>query len=383
MEPEILQKLETALKPTNHVGLVLPERLGVDEICAAQALAKKLEYSGKRVTIFSSAKNLPQTNFFKFFPKLYRDFTTGNEFVIRVSSQHAKPKQLRYEKIQDDLLIYLTPESGRLTEQDIELLPQAGDLDILIILGVSSLELIGSLYSNHTEVFFNTPKIVINNKIDQEYFGVINWIENSVSSLSEQLAQWLLSDEQVAKEDVVTTGLLAGIIDSTQSFRDPKTTPQTLAVAAELVQRGARRQEIIQHLFKTKSFVLLQLWGRALARIKTVPEQSLLYTLLTELDFSKTEAGPELLPQVLGELVVMASSYQVIVIAAKLPTHTELYLAGKPHIKLRRLARQISPTQEPSLEPLNGQYYFVKLALPNYTLEQAEAAISNLQVTSI
>lgn len=383
MEPEILQKLETALKPTHHIGLVLPERLGVDEFCTALALAKKLELSGKRTTIFSSAKNLPATNFFKNLPKIHHDFTTGNEFVIKVSSQHAKPKQLRYEKVRDDLLIYLTPESGRLTEQDIELLPQAGDLDILLMLGVASLDLVGGLYSNHAEVFFNLPKIVINNKIDQEYFGAINWVENSVSSLSEQVAQWLLLDEQAAQEDIVTTGLLAGIIDSTQSFRDPKTTPQTLAVAADLVQRGARRQEIIQHLFKTKSFALLQLWGRALARIKTLPEQALLYTLLTEQDFTKTEASAELLPQVLGELVVMASSYQAIVIAAKLPTHTEIYLAGKPHIKLRRLAKQISPTQEPALEPLNGQYYFVKLSLPNLPLEQAEIIISNLRLSSI
>lgn len=383
MELEILQKLENTLKTANHIGLVLPERLGVDEFCAGIALVKKLELSGKRATLFSSAKNLPKLKFLTSLPKLHNDFTTGNEFVIRVSSQHVKPKQVRYEKAQDDLLIYLTPESGRLTEQDIELLPQASELDLLIILGVTSLELIGSLYSNHTEIFFNTPKIVINNKIDQEYFGAINWIESSVSSLSEQLAQWLLLDEQASREDIVVTGLLAGIIDSTQSFRDPKTTPQTLAVAADLVQRGARRQEIIQHLFKTKSFALLQLWGRALARIKTVTEQSLLYTLLTEQDFDKTGAGAELLPQVLGELVVMASGYQLIILAAKLPTHTELYLAGKPHIKLRRLAKQITTIQEPVLEPLNHQFYFVRLSLPGQSLEEVETIISNLKISSI
>lgn len=383
MEPEILQKLENSLKTAVHVGLVLPERLGVDEFCAAMAIAKKLELSGKRAVIFSSAKNLPELKFFSSIPKVHHDFSTGNELVIRVSSQNVKPKQLRYEKSQNDLLIYLTPESGRLTEQDIELLPQADQLDLLINIGVTSLELVGSLYSNHTEVFFNTPKIVINNKIDQEYFGAVNWVETAVSSLSEQVAQWLLLDERAAHEDVVVTGLLAGIIDSTQSFRDPKTTPQTLAVAADLVQRGARRQEIIQHLFKTKSFALLQLWGRALARIKTVAEESLLYTLLTEQDFVKTGAGGELLPEVLGELVVMASSYQVIVLAAKLPTHTELYLAGKPHVKLRRLAKQITTTQEPVLEPLNHQFYFVRLSLGNQQLEQVETIISNLKVTSI
>lgn len=383
MDQEILQKIDQALTPVKHVGIVLPERLGVDGLGAGMAIAKKLSLGGKAVTLFSSAKNLPTLNFFSSKPQVHQEISTGTEFAIKLSGSETKPKQLRYEKQGDDLLIYITPESGQFKEQDVQVLPQAGNLDLLLIIGVSALEKIGSLYSAHTELFYNTPKIVINNQLDQEYFGSINWIESTASSISEQVAGWLLADEKINQDDIVTTGLLAGIIDSTQSFRDPKTTPRTLAVAADLVKRGARRQDVIQHLFKTKSFTLLQLWGRALARIRTAPQQELLYTLLTEQDFIKTESTPELLPQVLQELAIMASNYQLIALAAKTSQGAEIYLVGRAHIKLRQIAAQIDPTQTTTLEPLNSHYYMVRLVLPDLALDQAEVLISNLRPTGI
>lgn len=383
MKTEIIEKIDGILRPIQRIAIILPERIGVDGLCAALALAKKLQLDSKVVAIFSAAKNLPELPFLSGHQTVYRDLVGGDEFTIRVSGKNAKPKQLRYEKEQDDLVIYITPESGSFAESDVQAMSPARDFELMIILGASSLEQLGGIYTNNAELIFNTPKIVINNNLQQEYFGAVNWVESNASSLSEQLGSWLLTDEAAQREDLITTGLLAGIIDATQSFRDPRTTPQTLALAARLVGFGARRQDIIRHLFKTKSFPLLQLWGRALARIKTVPEQSLIYTLITEQDFIKTDSNLTYLPQVLQELVIMAANYQLVIMAAKLPAGVQVFLAGRPHIKLRLLAKQINPDMETVLEPLNSHYYFVQFLLPNIDLEQAETVISNLKLTGI
>lgn len=383
MDYDTVSKIEQALKSVKSIGLVLPERLGVDIYCSALALREKLQIMDKRVVIVSSAKNLPNLNYFSSVAKISHQLTAGNDLVIKVGSNNSVPKQIRYEKENSDLLIYVTPDRGSFSEADVEVLPSAQGLELLLFLGVASMEKIGSLHSANTELFFNTPKIVINNQLDQEYFGSINWVDSTASSVSEQIAGWLLKEDPLKSNDTVITGLLAGIIDSTQSFRDPKTTPHTLAVAAELVSAGARRQDVIQHLFKTKSFSLLQLWGRALARIKTGPDENLLYTLITEQDFLKTETSASLLPQVLQELSVMASKYQLIVLAAKVPQGTEVYLAAKPHIKLRQLARRLDGSKETNLEPLNSHYYLVRLLLENTSLEEAEKQISALQPTSV
>ena len=61
----------------------------------------------------------------------------------------------------------------------------------------------------------------------------------------EALGQNLLDDD-------VATCLLTGMIADTGSFQHPNTTPKALTVAAQMVGFGARQQEIIKHLFKTK-----------------------------------------------------------------------------------------------------------------------------------
>lgn len=383
METEIIQKIDLAIKRANKIAIILPERIGKDALVSALALSSKLQLDEKPNHIFSSSKNIPQLAFLPEHQKIIQSFSPANEFIIKINGSRVKPKKLRYEKEGDDLLIFLTPETGYIDESDIELLPQATSFDLLIILGAVSLEKLGALYSKNPELFFNTPKIVINNQLEQEYFGSINWVNSNASCLSEQLAEWLITNTRLLKEDIVITGLLAGIIDATQSFRDPKTTPQTLAVAARLVNAGARRQDIIRHLFKTKPFNLLQLWGRALARIKTIPEQKMLYTIITEQDFVKTDSTIELLPQVLQELATMASTYQLIAVAAKSKEGVSVYLAGRPHVQLRRLAKALDDTIEVMIEPLNNNFNFVQINLANLNLEQAEDMISKLKLTGI
>ncbi|HMQ01977.1 MAG TPA: hypothetical protein PKD79_02835 [Candidatus Doudnabacteria bacterium] len=383
MNLENIKKIEQAIKPFTHIGIVIPERLGVDFFVSTIALAKKLQLIGKKATIFSSALNLPELLFFPNTPKVYQDFTTGPELVVRVNGSTTKPKQLRYEKDRDDLLIYLTPESGQFSEADIEVLPSATNIELLFILGSTNLKQLGKLYSKHTEVFYNIPKIVINNKLEQEYFGTINWVDGTASCLSEQLASWLLQDEKATKEDLVTTGLLAGIIDATQSFRDPKTTPDTLALAARLVNLGARRQDVIQYLFKTKPFNLIQLWGRALARVKTITEQNTIYTILTTQDFQKTNTNLHTALQVMQELIQTASHYQLIICLAEQANGVELFIAGRPHVKLLGIATRLDQTGDHQLEPLGNQYNLVRVVLPNKTVEQAEALILNFKLTGI
>jgi nanoRNase/pAp phosphatase (c-di-AMP/oligoRNAs hydrolase) len=276
------------------------------------------------------------------------------------------------------------------------------------MMGVSNMESLGELYQNNSEVFYQTTKIAISNNIDQEYYAAVTWVEATAASLTEQIGAWLENDQKI-NNDVMATALLAGIIEQTQSFRDPKTTPNTLELASKLIKHGAKQQEIIQHLFKTKPFNLLQLWGRAMARVqvnpentilysvltkqqtqsfrdpKTTPntlelasklikhgakqqeiiqhlfktkpfnllqlwgramarvqvnpENTILYSVLTKQDFEKTHSSPQILTNVLKELVTMASSYQLVVLIAELENGVEVELAAPPHVKLKSLAR--------------------------------------------
>lgn len=387
MDSEILLKVNKSVLAANKIAVVLPEKLTIDTVCAGVALQQQLTLDGKDVSLFSSCKNLPQLEFISHPIKIFSSFGSGNELTIKVSGQRVKPKQLRYEKNHDDLLIYVTPESGteekQFVKEDIEVLPAVSSFDLLIILGAETLESLGALYDQKPEIFFDTPKLTINNSINQEYFASLTWVEVDSPSLCQQLTKWFMQNPETLKNDLVATSLLAGIISATQSFNDPKTTPNSLIFAAKLVANGARREDIIKYLFKTKPFNLLQLWGRALARIKTFQKDTILYTMLTAQDFIKTQTNKDLLPQVLSEIISMANNYKLIILAAELSNGVELLFAAPPHIKIKQIAKSIDPTFSGQVEPLLANYQYLSLNLPNFKLEDLESTVSTLGTSGI
>ena len=377
MNLETTTKINKLIENSKQIGLILPEHVSIDELCASLALYNYLKQQNKTAQIFCSSKQLPNVDFISGPPKIMTNFGNAAEFTIKVLGSNAKPKQLRYEKENDDLLIYVTPESGKLTEQDIELLPSAADFDLLIMIGVPNMESLGELYQNNSEVFYQTTKIAISNNIDQEYYAAVTWVEATTASLTEQIGVWLENDQKI-NNDVMATALLAGIIEQTQSFRDPKTTPNTLELASKLIKHGAKQQEIIQHLFKTKPFNLLQLWGRAMARVQVNPENTILYSVLTKQDFEKTHSSPQILTNVLKELVTMASSYQLVVLIAELENGVEVELAAPPHVKLKSLARLFDQDFSKEPELLIANHNFITFTLANTSIESVEKIVATL-----
>src|SRR6202042_3084276 len=129
--------------------------------------------------------------------------------------------------------------------------------DLIIVLEAGSLENLGKIYEQHTDVFFETPKINIDNKANNEYFGAINLVDVTATSVAEILAELLQKyEDQLIDEDVATC-LLAGIISKTHSFQHVLTTPKAFLKASELVALGGRQQEVVKHIYKTKSLPLL------------------------------------------------------------------------------------------------------------------------------
>src|SRR5690606_17299841 len=72
----------------------------------------------------------------------------------------------------------------------------------------------------------------------------------------------------------------------TGSFQNSNTTPKSFTVAAQLVAAGARQQEIVQHIYKTKPLSTLKLWGKILGNIREEREARFIYSTVAATDFS-------------------------------------------------------------------------------------------------
>lgn len=376
MEPELIEQYSQQIHKAKNIAIVLPEEVTVDQFCSGLALQNVLSGADKSAVLVSSSGRLPELKFFGNLPQVYSSINSTNELVIKVSNQRIEPKALRYEKADDGINIFIKPgdtAQGNFTSEDVSILPAAQSFDLLIIIGAASFEELGKSYSDNPQLFYNTTKIAVSTRADHEYFAAVNIVDTQAAAVSEIVFQLLLSRPEDLSSDLVLTGLLAGITAQTQSFRDSRTTPQTLSIAAKLVERGARQQDIIQYLFKTKSFALLQLWGRAMARIQSFPEINLLYTVITEQDFAKTNTTPELLEEVSKELVTMSNSSGLVAIAAQTKQGLKLLLAGLPHIRLRGLAVKLTNQTLNRPQILIGNYRYITIDLGDMHPGQIES----------
>lgn len=414
MELSITQQFFDSIKKAKSIIIALPQHFSVDAVTSGLGLSMFLRQLGKQAVLAGSGQ-VPSVrwDFLPEPPVIIPELSSGKQLVVTVDTRDRTLDELSYQIDADKLEIFLKAKQGSFVPEDVTVANRNGQYDLIITLGAASLDDLGALYQNHAELFFGLPKINIDIKPDNEYFGTINLVDVTVSSLAEFLAVTLGANElgQEIGGDVATC-FLAGIIAKTHSFQQPQTTPQTLTVAADLIQRGARQQDIIVSLYKTKDFSLLKLWGRALARLQTDEAHSLLYTILSSDDFARAQSGPEQLTAVLREFIDNVSGYQVLAVMGEIgdgqsggtaagaagsgggaagagvdvgapDKGVRILIAAPPHISLSRLAQELSGGQQPQpAQSLRGAHQFVSVDLPGTTLAEAGAALLKAMVQS-
>lgn len=111
-----------------------------------------------------------------------------------------------------------------------------------------------------------------------------NVVDTTASSTTQMLYR-LFTAAGVPIPPRVATSLLTGILTDTGHFANPNTTEEAMAIAAELMRRGADHRLITISTMRSKSIGTLQLWGRALSRLNLNRASGIVSTVLTEQDF--------------------------------------------------------------------------------------------------
>ena len=185
---------------------------------------------------------------------------------------------------------------------------------MIIVLDTPDLESLGKVYDNDTEFFYKIPIINIDHHSNNEEFGQINHIQLTAVATAEILFSLFDSYSRDLIDENIATCLLAGMISKTRSFKTPNVTPNALLSASQLISMGARREEIVNHLYRSRSLNVLKLWGRVLARLSSSMDNKLIWSALTNMDFEKTNSTEKDLADVIDELIINIPQANVIVI---------------------------------------------------------------------
>ena len=91
--------------------------------------------------------------------------------------------------------------------------------------------------------------IKIDHHIEVEPFGDISWVESGRSSVSEMVADLALSSFELKLDKKAAFCLYLGIVTDTDRFKFRSTSPETLRIAAKLLETGIDLNEISSHLY--------------------------------------------------------------------------------------------------------------------------------------
>ena len=342
-----LQKSQKLIEEASLPLIFIPPYPSIDLLASAFALYFFFEgQNSKPKIICDSADDLRETlSFISPSPASFESTLSGaRDFVVIFNTKYNPISEVRTEKSEGELRVYITPEKASIDPRDFSFQPTTFSHDLVITLGAPDKESLGQCYEKNPDVFYEVPIINIDSGSSNELYGQVNMVDITASTVSE-IVSTLLNIEKTNDEVSLSVYeyLLAGIISGTQSFQKPDTRPQAFRLASLLMEKGADQQKIIKALYKTQPLHLLKLWGKTLANIKWNEKKAIIWGLVSLSDLVHARGSVNDLPLVLEKIKQSYTDAKIyMLIYQESPTITHALLCGSTNEITHTLGRVLS-----------------------------------------
>lgn len=311
IKEQIFKQIEKATR----ILITFPSDWNGDDVASSLALYLTLKKIGKEVEIVSapSIKN-KVWNFLPGGNDIGDSLINLRKFIVSLNISQAKIDQIKYA-IEDKVLNFIiSPKEGWFNSDDVSTSASGFRFDLIITIGVSDLESLGKIYDTNVEFFYKTTIINVDNRASNEEFGQINYLDvNSVSN-SEIIFELLEDKNAEQLDENIATCLLAGIISKTKNFKNINLTPDTLLKTSKLINLGARREEIIDNLYRSRDFKTLKLWGKILSNLNSAANGLLIWSSIKKEDFLESGASEDSILDIIDELIINIPEAKIITI---------------------------------------------------------------------
>ncbi|MFC1632515.1 bifunctional oligoribonuclease/PAP phosphatase NrnA [Patescibacteria group bacterium] len=338
-----LQQVANTLKKDEHkrVLLVAPENPDGDSLGSLIGLGIFLQKIGKDVYMAAGGETLSAYDFLPQRDKIKTKLSLAPHLMISLNTRKANVGELTYEKEGRLLNIRVMSKDGKFDAKDVQISSEVEQsFDAIVVINSPDLEQLGDSFRDNSELFYESTIINIDHHASNEGFGQINYIDMRASSTAE-LVYNIVSEMDDEKIDIeIATSLLTGIIDSTESFQSARTAPEAFNIAAQLVDKGAKQQMIIKHLYKTKSMSALKLWGHLLTKLKYEQDLHLVWVAVPNSTLERHDSSHRDLGGIVDELLRSAPQAELVLIL-----HEDIekqFIRGQIHAPSNRNAREIA-----------------------------------------
>lgn len=279
----IFEQIIKQINRSKSTLIVFSPNQDIESAAAALALFLFLKKTGKNVEIVSNSNfSNSVLKFLNGSNEVKNNIEHLRRFIVSLNISHTKVSQIKYVVENNQLNFIVSPKDGWFEASDVS--SKAGEFrfDLIICLGINDLELLGDIYDKNIEFFYKTPIVNISCNPANEDFGQINLVDINFSTISEMVYKLIQTDKNNIIDENIATNLLAGIIIKTKNFKNPDLTPETLISASNLISLGAKRDEIINQLYRFKKLPDLKLWGKVLNSLKVSESGKIVWSVLNE-----------------------------------------------------------------------------------------------------
>lgn len=316
MELSPKQQISELIKQSQRILVVSHKHAGGDAVGSMLALERVLAKAGKEVTLVLSEVLDENLSFLPGIEKIKKDVTGARDLIIRINKDKFPVEKLSYNAEDGYLNIVLTPKAT-LDKSNLEFVQGAFKFDLIFVLDTPDVEKIDAIYDRYTELFFETPIVNVDHHTGNEYFGTVNMVDLTATSTAEILVSIIEAMGPGNFDADVATCLLTGIIADTASFKNTNTTPKSLTISAQMLAAGARQQEVIQNLYKTRPLSTLKLWGKLLSNMEYDQEHRMVVSTINLTDFTESGGNVEEIHGVMDELLAKAPGTDVVLLLAE------------------------------------------------------------------
>ena len=319
MDPNLKDQILNLIDKSQSILLLTHAKADCDGLGAMISMYLTLQSLGKEVV---AATNDPAPDNLSFLPSIniVQNSVASKNFVITLDLSHTPLNKIKYKLAEDQksVNIVVTPSDGRFKPEDVSFDHEAGSFDLIMTFDTGNLEHLGPIYDQNSELFFKIPVINIDHHASNTDFGQVNMVDVVAASTTEVVLGLLEEMEKkyqkkFLNEDVATL-LLAGLITDTGSFQHANTSPRSMETAARLLDIGARQQEIIKNIYKTKKLSTLKLWGNVLSKVETDPIYRLVWSAITKHDLEESGASSEESESIIDDLLSNAPGAEIIML---------------------------------------------------------------------
>ena len=234
-------KIKEAVDKYSDIAIVTPTDPSVDEMAGALSFYLALKSLGKNLSIATPNNPLVEVSSLVGVDEVKTNFgSQSGDLTVSFPYKEGEIEKVSYTR--DDNFLNIVVKAGELglgfSEKDVKFTRGAIAPELLFIVGAARVSDLGNLFD--PQVLKDTVVVNVDNKSDNQGFGDIVMVSSRFSSISEAVANLILSLNLKMDLDI-SQNLMLGIATATDNFQNPQTSSLAFEMAGILMRNGALR----------------------------------------------------------------------------------------------------------------------------------------------